>query len=111
MTGVRTLRALIRGGNWNNSVNAGGWAVNGNNSPRNTNTNIGFRCCSKSPCMCQGKCKHLADVHRSRLVHQPLERLGPTPCPQAGPKITARRELVTRCANAPVEHSFMGRFA
>lgn len=51
MTGVSTLRALIRGGNWNNSVNAGGWAVNGNNSPRNVNTNIGFRCCAKPPKM------------------------------------------------------------
>ncbi len=81
MTGVRTLRALIRGGNWNNSVNAGGWAVNGNNSPRNANSNIGFRCCSKPPYMCLGKCRHWADVHRSRPVRQPRERLGPTPCP------------------------------
>lgn len=99
MTGIRTLRALIRGGNWNNSVNAGGWTVNGNNSPRNANSNIGFRCCSKPP--------KWADTRRSRLVRQPRERLGPIPCPQAGPKITARRGLVARCANAPVEHSFL----
>lgn len=36
--------AVIRGGNWNNDVNAGVFAANLNNAPTNTNTNIGFRC-------------------------------------------------------------------
>ncbi len=38
--------AVIRGGNWNNGVNAGVFAANLNNAPTNTNTNtnIGFRC-------------------------------------------------------------------
>ena len=36
--------AAYRGGNWNNSTNAGAFALNLNNSASNTNTNIGFRC-------------------------------------------------------------------
>lgn len=33
------------GGNWNNDLNnSGPWVVNCNNSPSNTNTNIGVRC-------------------------------------------------------------------
>lgn len=36
--------AVLRGGNWNNDVNAGVFASNLNNAPTNTNTNIGFRC-------------------------------------------------------------------
>jgi hypothetical protein len=36
--------AVLRGGNWNNDVNAGVFAANLNNAPTNTNTNIGFRC-------------------------------------------------------------------
>lgn len=36
--------AVIRGGNWNNDLNAGVFAANLNNAPSNTNTNIGFRC-------------------------------------------------------------------
>ncbi|MFZ1250568.1 MAG: hypothetical protein WAR37_03945 [Candidatus Microsaccharimonas sp.] len=36
-------RAFIRGGNWNNGTNAGVLTLNLNNSPSNTNTNIGFR--------------------------------------------------------------------
>lgn len=39
-------RALFRGGGWSNSVDAGGWAVYGGDSPRNVNTALGFRCCS-----------------------------------------------------------------
>lgn len=39
-------RALFRGGDWGNSVSAGGWSVHGDNSPRVVNTGIGFRCCS-----------------------------------------------------------------
>jgi formylglycine-generating enzyme required for sulfatase activity len=37
-------RGFIRGGNWNNGANAGLFALNLNNAPSNTNTNIGFRC-------------------------------------------------------------------
>lgn len=33
----------IAGGNWNNSSNAGVWAVNFNNSRTNSNDNVGFR--------------------------------------------------------------------
>lgn len=33
----------IRGGNWNNGVNAGVFALNLNNARSNTSTNIGFR--------------------------------------------------------------------
>ncbi|NCC20187.1 hypothetical protein EOM33_03940 [Candidatus Saccharibacteria bacterium] len=40
---LKSLRAFIRGGNWNNGSNAGVLALNLNNSPSNTNTNIGFR--------------------------------------------------------------------
>ena len=32
-----------RGGNWNNTSNAGVFYANGNNSRSNSNTNIGFR--------------------------------------------------------------------
>ena len=39
-------RAVQRGGNWNNGANAGPFYTNLNNAPDNTNTNIGFRCCS-----------------------------------------------------------------
>lgn len=41
--GVGHPGALIRGGNWNNGTNAGPFAVNGNNQPSNSNSNIGFR--------------------------------------------------------------------
>jgi len=36
--------AFKRGGNWNNGTNAGAFTLNLNNSPGNSNTNIGFRC-------------------------------------------------------------------
>ena len=39
-------RAFLRGGNWNNGSNAGVMYLNLNNSPANTNTNIGFRVAS-----------------------------------------------------------------
>ena len=37
------FRAAIRGGNWNNSSEAGVFALNLNNDPSNRNNNIGFR--------------------------------------------------------------------
>ena len=37
-------RLPIRGGNWNNTANAGVFALNLNNPRSNVNTNIGFRC-------------------------------------------------------------------
>ncbi len=37
---------FIRGGNWNNGANAGAFTLNLNNTPGNTNNNIGFRCAS-----------------------------------------------------------------
>ena len=39
----------LSGGNWNNSSNAGVWALNWNNSRSNSNDNIGFRSDSDSP--------------------------------------------------------------
>lgn len=41
--GPEASRAFIRGGNWNNGSNAGVLTLNLNNSPSNTNSNIGFR--------------------------------------------------------------------
>lgn len=35
--------AAQRGGNWNNGAHNGLFAVNSNNTPSNTNNNIGFR--------------------------------------------------------------------
>ena len=40
--------AALRGGNWDNSTNAGVFAFNVNNAPSNWNNNIGFRCCSSN---------------------------------------------------------------
>jgi hypothetical protein len=39
----------ISGGNWNNTSNAGVWALNFNNSRGNSNNNVGFRSDSESP--------------------------------------------------------------
>ena len=41
--------APISSGNWNNSSNAGVWALNLNNNRTNSNNNIGFRSDSVSP--------------------------------------------------------------
>ena len=35
--------SALRGGNWNNGVKAGVFALNLNNAPSNSNVNIGFR--------------------------------------------------------------------
>ena len=40
----KAVDAFKRGGNWNNTSNAGVFTLNLNNGPANTNTNIGFRC-------------------------------------------------------------------
>lgn len=37
--------AAIRGGNFNNTANAGVFYLNLNNAPSNSNYNIGFRAC------------------------------------------------------------------
>jgi len=39
-------RAAIFGGNFNNEVRAGVFALNLNNAPSNSNYNIGFRACN-----------------------------------------------------------------
>jgi len=39
------IMAAIRGGNFNNTGNAGVFALNLNNAPSNANNNIGFRAC------------------------------------------------------------------
>jgi len=39
------VSAAIWGGNFNNEVNAGVFALNLNNPPSNVNNNIGFRAC------------------------------------------------------------------
>jgi hypothetical protein len=41
--GAVSLRLPFRGGNWNNTSNAGVFALNLNNPRSNVNTNIGFR--------------------------------------------------------------------
>ena len=46
---MRLNMAPISGGNWNNSSNAGVWALNLNNVRTNSNNNIGFRSDSVSP--------------------------------------------------------------
>ncbi|NCU26597.1 hypothetical protein EOM86_07740 [Candidatus Nomurabacteria bacterium] len=38
------MLCLISGGNWNNTSNAGVWALNLNNNRTNSNNNVGFRC-------------------------------------------------------------------
>lgn len=38
------VRAFKRGGNWDNTSNAGIFTLNLNNAPTDSNTNIGFRC-------------------------------------------------------------------
>lgn len=43
--GIKSKKpAFLRGGNWNNGANAGAFTLNLNNSPANSNENIGFRC-------------------------------------------------------------------
>lgn len=37
------MLCLIAGGNWNNTTNAGVWAVNLNNTRTNSNNNVGGR--------------------------------------------------------------------
>lgn len=37
---------FLRGGNWNNTSNTGAFTMNLNNTPGNTNNNIGLRCAS-----------------------------------------------------------------
>lgn len=37
------IDSAIRGGNWNNGVQSGVFALNLNNAPSNSNNNIGFR--------------------------------------------------------------------
>lgn len=39
----KSARLVYRGGNWNNTSNAGVFYANGNNPRSNYNTNIGFR--------------------------------------------------------------------
>ncbi len=40
---LQSLRAALRGGNWNNGANSGVFALNLNNAPSNSNVNIGLR--------------------------------------------------------------------
>jgi len=49
MQGMRLNMLPIAGGNWNNGVIAGVWALNLNNSRTNSNHNNGFRADSASP--------------------------------------------------------------
>ena len=42
----------LLGGNWNNESNAGVRALNLNNSPGKTNTNIGFRLAKRAIACC-----------------------------------------------------------
>jgi len=69
--------AVIRGGSWNNDVNAGVFAANLNNAPTNTNTNIGFRCVFV-PCLwIETRVKNLrARSERAMLFHLAFWPLG-----------------------------------
>ena len=44
--GLPGPRQWIRGGNWNGSASAGGWAAYGDSSPRLATDYFGFRCCA-----------------------------------------------------------------
>lgn len=55
-------RAPLRGGNWNNGVNAGLGALNLNNAPANRNSNIGFR-----PALDDARCCHLTGCSQCDL--------------------------------------------
>lgn len=80
--------APISGGNWNNSSNAGVWALNLNNVRTNSNNNIGFRSDSVSPRSRQRHGGTKGDVfrhfgaksvvrhHSSRLATSRFESLG-----------------------------------
>jgi len=39
-----TIRAFVRGGNWNYGAYAGAFALPLSNAPTNTHSSIGFRC-------------------------------------------------------------------
>ena len=52
---IKRVAAFLRGGNWNNTSNAGAFALNLNNSPTNTNNNIGFRCARFSDSLKNGR--------------------------------------------------------
>jgi len=43
---IKRSSVFLRGGNWNNTTNAGAFALNLNNTTGNQNNNIGFRCAS-----------------------------------------------------------------
>jgi hypothetical protein len=47
---VGKVRAALRGGNFNNSANAGVFYLNLNNAPSNANYNIGFRASKVKDC-------------------------------------------------------------
>ena len=77
----------ISGGNWNNSSNAGVWALNLNNNRSNSNNNIGFRSDSVSsrigqpnggtkggaflqPCAAKSVCRFVSGRTASSLERQ-----------------------------------------
>jgi hypothetical protein len=45
-----SVRAALRGGNFNNAADAGVFYLNLNNAPSNSNYNIGFRACKEKDC-------------------------------------------------------------
>lgn len=69
-----TAVAFNRGGNWNNTSNAGVFSLNLNNGPANTNSNIGFRCSRyASPAYAGDQNENSTEFsqknHRSILTH------------------------------------------
>lgn len=71
--------APISGGNWNNSSNAGVWALNLNNSRTNSNNNIGFRSDSVSPRTGQPDGGTKGDVFRHFCAKSVFRRLSSRP--------------------------------
>lgn len=65
----------ISGGNWNNSSNAGVWALNLNNVRGNSNNNVGFRADSISPHGSQDRSGIKGDAFR-RVTHVTAKSAG-----------------------------------
>jgi hypothetical protein len=79
---VKMTRGFIRGGNWNNGTNAGAFALNLNNAPTDTNTNIGFRVArSLRLCVWYARCKAQECLVLLRQRAVCIERSPAYPCP------------------------------
>jgi len=80
------ISAFIRGGNWDNTTNAGAFTLNLNNAPANSNTNIGFRCVRFSGFTPQPESSATFAVMRKS---RGSERKNPRPCSVLKGKISS----------------------